>query len=176
MLVLILVLAAAAFTADKVIHALYPLEYSEYVETYAAEYGVDPYLVYAVIKCESGYDTQAVSSADAKGLMQLTDDTFRWVMTKTGETDLEVDDLFDPQINIRYGVKLLSLHLQEFGGQDTAMAAYHAGRTTVTNWLKNPAYSANGDTLDVIPYQETASYVERVERTKEVYKHLYRKD
>lgn len=161
---------------QKIMEGFYPEKYTEYVDKYSEEYGVDKDLVYAVIKCESGYDSDAVSHADAKGLMQITKDTFEWVQTKTGEAGLKTDDLFDPEINIKYGVKLLSLHLTEFGDETAAIAAYHAGRSAVNGWLEKGEYSEGGITLDKIPYKETATYVERVLKTKDIYKNIYRKE
>lgn len=164
------------FAFSKVTEAFYPRKYSEIVEKYSAEYGVDADLVFAVIKCESGFDPEAVSHADAKGLMQMTEETFDWVQTKTGEQGLAADALFDPEISIKYGVKLLSLNLQEFGNEAAAIASYHAGRTAVAGWLKNADYSSDGDTLDAIPYAETRAYVERVQKTRKIYENIYRKD
>ena len=108
--------------------------------------------------------------------MQMTEETFDWVQTKTGEQGLAADALFDPEISIKYGVKLLSLNLQEFGNEAAAIAAYHAGRTAVAGWLKNADYSSDGDTLDAIPYAETRAYVERVQKTRKIYENIYRKD
>lgn len=164
------------FAFAKVTEAFYPRKYSEIVEKYSAEYSVEPELVFAVIKCESGFDPDAVSRADARGLMQMTEETFEWLQTKTGDTGLITDDLFDPEVSIRYGVKLLSLNLQEFGDEAAAVAAYHAGRTAVAGWLKNEEYSADGNTLDAIPYAETRAYVERVQKTRKIYETIYRKD
>lgn len=164
-----------SLAVDTVMKSFYPHKYSEFVEKYCEEYGVDQELVYAVIKCESGFAPNATSSADAKGLMQLTDVTFEWVQTKTGETGYTAQDLYDPEIAIKYGTKLLSLHLDEFGNETAALAAYHAGRSAVGGWLEDADYS-NGDILHTIPYEETATYVERVLNTKEIYENIYGED
>lgn len=175
LVVVALSLYALAFASQKVMQAVYPQRYQDYVEKYCAEYGVDENLVYAVIKCESGYDNAAVSHANAKGLMQLTEETFEWVQTKTGES-LSNEDLFDPETNIKYGTKLLSLNLEEFGDERAAIAAYHAGRSAIMGWLADSRYSSDGVTLQSIPYAETAAYVERVEKIKTIYDKIYRKD
>lgn len=160
---------------DAVLERFYPHKYSEFVEKYSAQYGVDADLVYAVIKCESGFDPKATSSVEAKGLMQLTDDTFEWVQTKTGESGYAPDDLYDPETAVKYGTKLLSLHLNEFEDEALALAAYHAGRSAVTGWLADEKYADEGG-LHTIPYAETAVYVERVQSTKEIYEKIYRED
>jgi len=62
--------------------AIYPTDYQQEVETAASEFGVSPSLVFAVIHTESQFDAAAVSSAGAKGLMQLTNDTFQWALRR----------------------------------------------------------------------------------------------
>lgn len=161
----------------KVMRSIYPIRYQAYVEKYSEENGLDPMLVYAVIKCESGFDPGAVSPVGAKGLMQLTDDTFAWVQTKAPVNEkLEVDQLFDPEVNIRYGTLLLSLHISEFGSEDLALAAYHAGRGIVNKWLKDEEYTSDGESLHTVPYADTDTYIKRVEEAKKTYEKLYGKD
>ena len=155
--------------------ALYPIDYSEYVQKYSREYGVKESLIYAVINCESSFDSNAVSYAGAKGLMQITPETFEWLQTNTPEDEqLSSDELFVPETAIKYGTLLLSLHLQEFAGDvGTAMAAYHAGRGIVNKWLEESEHSDDGATLGNIPYGDTNSYVKKVIKGEEVYQKLY---
>ena len=147
----------------------YPRRYSEYVEQYAREYQVEEALIYAVIKTESGFDPQAVSSSDAKGLMQITPATFDWISAKLSYTQYRHDDLFEPQVAVEYGTFLLSYLLEEFGDTETALAAYHAGRGVTNQWLADERYSSDGKTLEQIPYPDTAHYVRKVERAYQVY-------
>ena len=142
----------------------YPLEYADIIRTAAKENGLDESLLRAVIWCESGYRPDAVSSIGARGLMQLTEDTFNWVRWRLDEEDMtDFGDAFDPETNIRYGAYLLRWLIDSFGGEtSTAIAAYHAGANVVRGWLENPAYSSDGETLDNIPYQDTAAYVPAV--------------
>ena len=70
---------------DSVYRQMYPRKYSHYIEQYSKEYGVDKNLVYAVTRIESNFDPQAVSSADARGLMQMTSDAFDWVQYRMGD-------------------------------------------------------------------------------------------
>lgn len=178
-LALSVVILIAAFFVGKgiyslVMHMLYPIDYTEYVEKYAEEYEVEPALVYAVINSESSFDSDATSHADAKGLMQITPETFEWLQTKTDEEEtLDSEALYDPEIAIKYGTLLLSLHLKEFGDVKVAMAAYHAGRSCVNRWLDDPEVSSDGKTLDYIPYDSTSEYVHRVVRTIGIYQRLY---
>ena len=154
---------------------IYPREYSALVMQYSAENGLDADFVYAVIKCESGFNKDAVSPVGAKGLMQLTDDTFEWVQTKSdSQTLLTAEQLFDPETNIKHGTLLLKLNLDTYGGKREALVAYHAGRTKLANWLEEPQYSKDGHTLDEIPYKDTESYVNLVLDTEQKYKTIYK--
>lgn len=112
---------------------MYPIQYEEQVLKYSREYGVEPDLIFAVIKTESGFDPNAVSQRGAIGLMQITPDTYRWASMRMGEDKKSVNEesLLDPEVNIRFGVYILSLHLKEFKNTDTALCAYNAGRGTV---------------------------------------------
>ncbi len=150
--------------------AAYPLMYSELVERYAEEYGLDKYLLYAVIKTESSFDPEAVSNVGARGLMQIMEETFDWIQFRLGEEDVTVyDDMFDPETNIRYGGYLLSYLMNEFGNLDCAAAAYHSGIGTVSEWLTDPEISKNGETLDVIPARSAAHYVDKINTALEKY-------
>lgn len=155
---------------------LYPTKYSEYIENFAEQNTLEKSLVYAVVKCESGFDSGAVSDIGAKGLMQLTDDTYEWVLSKTTKVKPLENDLFVPEKNIQAGCALLRLHLDEFSDESTALAAYHAGRSKVKEWLQDKNYSSDGITLSKIPYSDTASYVTKVITTKQKYQEIYNFD
>ena len=165
----LVVVIAVFFGSTLVMKQLYPIQYQEYVEKYAAEQQLDPHLVYAVIKCESGFRPDAVSNKDAKGLMQLTDDTFDWLKSKTKET-LDSSALFDPETNIRYGAMLLRLHLDEFDDLTLALAAYNAGRGSVNRWIDEAEATGNEP---IIQYKETQDYVVKVTEAMKVYDTLY---
>lgn len=155
---------------------LYPTKYSEYIENFAEQNKLQKSLVYAVVKCESGFDSGAVSDIGAKGLMQLTDDTYEWVLSKTTKAKPLENDLFVPEKNIQAGCALLRLHLDEFSDESTAIAAYHAGRSKVKEWLQDKNYSSDGIKLSKIPYSDTASYVTKVITTKQKYQEIYNFD
>ncbi len=156
------------------LYGMYPHKYEEIVSTYAQEYGVDENLVYAVIKCESSFRPEAVSSADARGLMQITEETFDWVSSKIDSAEkASYDQIFDPEVNIRYGTCLLSLLLEEFDSTENALTAYHAGWGNVKNWLQDERYSSDGATLDNIPFPTTDDYVDDVLAAQKAYQSLY---
>lgn len=172
----ILVVAALVATLwervdDAFLRKTYPQKYAESVEKYAAEYDVPESVVYAVIKTESGFIPDAVSLKGAIGLMQITPDTFDWLCSKTGD-EANALLLYEPDTNIRYGTYFLSLLHNEYKAWDTVYAAYNAGRGRVNSWLASEEYNNNGRLKD-IPYEETASYVKKVEKAQSVYARLY---
>lgn len=159
---------------DHYMRSAYPKKYSEYVDAYAKQYGFEPSLIYALIRTESGFNPDAVSSAHAMGLMQLTKETFEWAQKRSNVKEtIPVNELFRPEINIHYGVLVLSLLREEFGDTRTTLAAYNAGIGNARRWLKDSTYSDDGKTLKTIPYKETRSYVEKIPRTQSIYQKLY---
>jgi soluble lytic murein transglycosylase len=149
------------------------IKYKNSIDKYCKDYNVDKYLVYAMIKQESNFNSKAVSSAEAKGLMQITEDTFNWLKPMLGESSTTFDDLFDPDTNIRYGVFFLSILQKNFSEQNTVVAAYNAGMNITKEWLQDSSYSNDGSTLHTIPYKETANYVIVVDSNYKKYLDIY---
>lgn len=174
-IIIICVLIYGGMSAyHKIERYIYPTDYADVVEKYSSEYNLDKSLVFAVIKCESGFDKNAESSQNAKGLMQLQKDTYEWVCHKYNDNDVNEEYLFNPEKNVQAGCRLLRLHLDQFGDVKTALCAYHAGRTKTMEWLNNSEYSSDGKTLSKIPYEDTSSYVDKVIKTQEKYKQIYK--
>jgi len=162
--------------AEAAERAQHPLEYAGLITQYALAQELDPALVSAVILCESSFDPQAESRLGARGLMQLMEDTAGWVAHKLDEDDASYsfDRLYDAETNIRFGTWYLGYLSRRFDGDATKIVcAYHAGQGNVDAWLKNPAYSSDGVTLDVIPTQDTSAYASRVLRARDVYRKYY---
>lgn len=162
--------------AEAAERAQHPLYYADTITAYADAQELDPALVAAVILCESSYDPKAESRLGARGLMQLMPDTAEWVAHKLGEdgADYSFDNLYDLQTNIRFGTWYLGYLSRRFNGDATKIVcAYHAGQGNVDSWLKNPQYSSDGVTLDVIPTQDTATYASRVLRARDIYRKYY---
>ena len=156
--------------------AKYKFLYRDIVEKYADQNNIDPALVAAVIYNESRFEPKAESRAGARGLMQIMEETGPWIAEKLGESNAYTfDSLFVPETNIRFGSWYLGYLSSRFGGDIVKVAAgYHAGQNRVSEWLKNKAYSHDGWSLDVIPFQETDQYVKKVVNAYEIYtKHYY---
>ena len=152
---------------------LYPREYNELITKYASKYSLDESLIYAIIKCESGFDQNAYSNAGAIGLMQITPDTYEWAANKSGETYANKDELYDTETNIKYGCYIYSILKSEFEDDKTTLTAYNAGRGKVLSWLEDKNYSSDGILLNDIPYPETSNYVDKVIVTQKIYSLLY---
>ncbi len=157
---------------DIIDRRIYPREYREYVERYSSEFGIPEAIIYAVIKTESNFESNAVSDAGAVGLMQMMPETFLWLGERRGEV---LDDglLYDPETNIRYGVYYLSYLYNEFGLWSSVFAAYNAGPTRVREWSTDTRYADENGALIDIPFEETRNYVKKVEETADLYGKLY---
>ena len=142
----------------------YPLQYDAIVRGHARNYRLDPALLAAVIYQESKFNADAKSSSGAIGLMQLQPATAEGIALHTGGSKFRVDDLYDPEINIRYGSWYLRHLLEKYGDERTALAAYNAGQDNVDRWRA----SGSG-----IQFAETRAYVERVEELKDIYRRAY---
>ncbi len=153
---------------------IYPLEYTSSVEKFSAVNNIDKYLVYSIIKTESGFDENAVSSVGARGLMQIMEDAFDWVkMRMDDDREITYDDMFTAEYNIEYGVHLYSLLYEEYGSNETALVAYFCGRGQVNKWLLEEEYSSDGVTFDKIPTRASNHYVDKVLTAYENYINLY---
>jgi soluble lytic murein transglycosylase len=150
-------------------HAAYPTIYLPVIRTYAGKL-VDPFLVAAIIREESQYDTRALSRVGAIGLMQVMPATAEALAAKLGVAELERDDLFDQEINIRIGVSYLGQLLEQFSGNVLyAVAAYNAGPQAVSAWTAKYGDKEPDEFVELIPYQETRQYVKRVLRSYREY-------
>lgn len=158
--------------AKFTLRLLYPRQFAQVVSREAAEFGLEEDLVFAVIRAESGFDKEASSRAQAKGLMQLTEGTFLW-MAEEYPPENGGRDVFDVNDNVHCGCALLRRLLDHYGDLRLALAAYNAGIGNVDRWLEDPCLSPDGEGLDRIPFPETAAYVEKVEQYRAVYQKLY---
>jgi soluble lytic murein transglycosylase len=168
----LVVAVAAAGAAAWIVHdeprwyerIRYPLRYEAIVRGHARNYHLEPELLAAVIYQESKFDADARSSSGAIGLMQLLPDTARGIAARTGGSRFVVDDLLEPELNVRYGAWYLRHLLDKYRNEAMALAAYNAGQTNVDRWR------AEGSG---IRFAETRHYVSRVQELKRVYARAY---
>ena len=152
---------------------VYEIEYSEYVGKYGKEYGVPEAYIYAVIKCESNFKPDAVSSAGAKGLMQLMPATFADIQGRI-KSEYPEEMITDPEVNIRCGTYYLSYLYGIFKDWDCVFAAYNAGMGNVRKWLNSEDYSRDGK-LVKIPFPETDRYLMKIKNAIVQYEKLLNK-
>ena len=143
----------------------YPLRYEQIVRGHAQNYGLDPALLAAVIYQESKFHAGAKSSSGAIGLMQLTPATARGIAIRTHGSAFRTKDLYDPEINIRYGSWYLDNLFRKYGSEQLVLAAYNAGQGNVDRWRSNG---------QPIQFSETKAYVARVEDLKRIYRDAWR--
>lgn len=141
---------------------VYPRPYGDLVEQKARDHALDPNLIYAVMRQESGFRPEVVSPARAVGLLQILPTTGERLAREAGIA-FEPEALRHPPVNVQLGAQYLRKLLNVFDGSlPLAVASYNAGPNAVLRWLDG----ANGLDVDLfvarIPYSETRAYVERV--------------
>jgi soluble lytic murein transglycosylase len=142
----------------------YPLRYESIVRGHARNYRLDPALLAAVIYQESKFRANVRSKSGAIGLMQLEPRTAKGIAAHTGGTRFRVADLYNPEVNVRYGSWYLRHLLDKYGDERTALAAYNAGQQNVDEWRSHNRG---------IAFAETRHYVNRVEDLKSLYRRGY---
>jgi soluble lytic murein transglycosylase len=144
----------------------YPLQYSEYVRVHARENSLDPALLAAVIYAESKFDASAKSKSGAIGLMQLTPATAKGIAIRTGGHKFVTNDLYNPEINIRYGAWYLDNLFKKYGSEKLVLAAYNAGQGNVDRW--QAAHEG-------VQFAETRAYIDKIEDLKGIYRRAWRR-
>lgn len=138
---------------------LFPVKYYGIIKKYCKEYNVEPSVALAVIRTESKFRPEAVSSAGARGLMQLMPSTAKWVAYRL-DCEYGNDKLFEPEYNIKIGIYYLGYLKTKFTG-DYVLAAYNAGEGNINKWI-----ASDGK----IKFPETRNYIEKVNTAKRIYK------
>ncbi len=148
-------------------YQFYPIKYKDEIIKCANKYELDPYLIFAIIKTESGFNEKASSVKDARGLMQIRQITVDWAGQELDIAHLNKEDHYDPEINIEIGCwnlkKLFSIYPDNL---DKVLAAYNAGIGNVNKWIEEGK-------MDAIPFKETKNYITKVKRNLKIYQLLY---
>jgi len=173
--VAIILFIIITLTFPKWITLFYPQPHRTVVFNAAEQYDVDPYLIFSIIRAESGFQTAARSPVGARGLMQIMPETADWIAKQMGIKQFEITDLHDPQINIEMGCWYLASLNKEFAGRLPMMiAAYNAGSGRVREWALSGKWDGSDQHLDDIPFPETRQYVKNVLQNYEAYQAIYK--
>ena len=144
------------------------IQYEDYILKYAEKNAIEAELLAAIIYVESRFDQSSESFRGALGLMQIMPATGAWIAEEIGVDDFEVEDLFDPETNIKLGSWYFAyLYDRHDGHLVKSLAAYNAGQNTVRRWMRS---GWQGEIEDYeIPFAETDKYVRRVLSTRDYY-------
>jgi soluble lytic murein transglycosylase len=153
---------------------VFPRPYWQALESDAKANGLDPYLVASLIRQESEFNPEAVSRANAYGLMQLLPSTGKSIAKREGDRHFTTSELLDPTTNLHLGTIDLRHSIDRYNGQiEYALAAYNAGDAPVHQWMSTNNYKDIAEWVESIPYTETREYVQGILRNREVYRAVY---
>lgn len=155
----------------------YPTYYADIVEAEAAAQGVDPLLIYALIRQESFFERGARSSAAAQGLTQVIPSTAEWIANAMGWPNFQPSDIYKPYLNVKFGTYYLKAALDMFDGNPyPALVGYNAGPGNARYWLEEAGTSDDDLYVEEISLAEPKLYVRRVLAHFANYVRLYRND
>jgi soluble lytic murein transglycosylase len=155
----------------------YPIQYEDEVSEASQYFGVDPYLVLAVVMIESNFNHESSSKKGATGLMQLMPETAEWANKESGLNNDPSSYIEDPRANILLGTWYLSYLYHKYDGNTIkVIAAYNAGQGHVDRWLDEGKWDGSEYRTDQIPFGETRHYVSRVMYYYYQYQDIYKDD
>ena len=150
---------------------LYPLHYKDIVLKYSKEYGVDPAIVFAIMREESHYDKNIRSPVNAVGLMQIMPSTADWLSPHVGIKRSEID-LTNPDQNIKFGVYYIKFIMNRVYDTELIMAGYNAGHGRAIRWENEYKRLSKYEKYEYIPFEETRHYIRKVSQSYMAYKHI----
>src|SRR5260221_2309556 len=151
---------------------LFPFPYEASIRREAARNNFDPMFAAGLIRQESTFQADAVSHADAIGLVQILPKTGR-LLAKERKIRFTKNSLFDPEINIQLGMLYIANLTRSTGGPECAAAAYNAGVDRIALWKSERTYDEVPELVESIPFTETREYVQIVLRNTDMYRSLY---
>jgi len=152
---------------------LFPKAYWPELKQCSSSNALDPYLVAALVRQESAFNPNAVSRANAIGLMQLLPKVGRSVAHQEKLRHFSTQQLFSPGMNLQLGTRYFRSMVDKFGSFEYALAAYNAGSDRVQDWLGQGTYRDPQEFVESIPFTETREYVQNILRNANVYRQLY---
>jgi soluble lytic murein transglycosylase len=160
---------------DKFWHFLFPIPYREDLVSSARLRDLDPYLMAGLIRQESEFNPQALSSAKAYGLTQVLPVTGREFAKRAGVAGFTNRTLFQPVANLKIGTTVFRSMLDRNSGSlEQTLAAYNAGPKRAAEWSTWSTYREPAEFVEAIPFTETRDYVQAVLRNADIYRRLYR--
>jgi soluble lytic murein transglycosylase len=153
--------------------ALFPKAYWGDLKRFSTQNELDPYLVASLIRQESEFNPNAISRANAVGLMQLLPVTGKKVAKEVKMHHFSPSQLYTPTVNLQLGTRYFKSMVDKFGSFEYALAAYNAGSDRVEDWLAAGKYRDPQEFVESIPFTETREYVQAILRNANVYKQLY---
>ncbi|MGO9123867.1 MAG: transglycosylase SLT domain-containing protein [Terriglobales bacterium] len=152
---------------------LFPKPYWGDLKKYCSSNALDPYLVASLIRQESAFNPNAVSRANAVGLMQLLPKVGKGVAKQEKLRKFNPQQLFSPTINMQLGTRYFRIMVDKFSSFEYALAAYNAGSDRVQEWMGQEKYRDPQEFVESIPFTETREYVQNIIRNANVYRQLY---
>ena len=153
---------------------IYKTKYIDIINTECLKYEINPTEILSLIKAESNFNPDAVSSKNAIGLMQITLETANWCCEIMNMDYVTKSDLCVPETNIKIGVYYYNYLLDRYNNINTALAAYNAGMGNVDRWLTDEQFSKDGTNITTTPYPETNRYITKINNNIKIYKLLYK--
>ena len=158
---------------EIILKHLYPIKFKEQVYEYSKELDIDPMLTLAIIKTESNFKEDAVSSSGAIGLMQLMERTAKEQARKLN-IEYSKEILYSSDINLKIGLNYFNTLLDYYNqNYILAFAAYNAGLGNVQKWINDGTIKPDGSDIENIPFKETNMYVRKIIKNYEIYKKIY---
>ncbi len=162
---------------QQILRVTYPFPYRELVRREAAEWGVDPFMMAAIIRQESAFKADIVSHAGAIGLMQVMPPTGAELARTHGPNGFTRESLTRPEVNLHLGAAFFVDMSRRYDGElPLVLSAYNAGPTRATRWRRYPEASDPLRFTERIPFTETRGYVKSVRRNLGLYRVLYGQD
>jgi soluble lytic murein transglycosylase len=162
---------------QKIVRVTYPFPYRELVRREAAEWGIDPFMMAAIIRQESAFKADVVSHAGAIGLMQVMPPTGAQLARAHGPRGFTQDALTRPEVNLHLGAAFFVDMSRRYDHDlPLVLSAYNAGPTRATRWRRFPEAADPLRFTERIPFDETRGYVKSVRRNLGLYRALYAQD
>ena len=162
---------------QQILRVTYPFPYRELVRREAEEWGIDPFMMAAIIRQESAFKADIVSRAGAIGLMQVMPPTGAQLARTHGPNGFTERSLTKPEVNLHLGAAFFVDMSKRYDDElPLVLSAYNAGPTRATRWRRYPEVSDPLRFTERIPFVETRGYVKSVRRNLGLYRALYGKD